>query len=291
MATAAPADLSWRERRRSRLAEVVDGGAMMFSDVAVVRAAVVCGVLLLLSVLARHRSNYTWALAVAACAFLFSEMLNTLVEMVVDRISLEPHVFSARIKHAAAFLSACVGVTAFGLAAVVLYQVFFRVPPETSEPSAPASGPASAPASSPASKTSKASGPRAAERHDARDAGMDAPDARQDDVPDAGQDDGPDAGQDDDGPAATRITPRSPAPAATHIALRPEGSGNPADAVALRARHSSIQLRSLRWLRRPGGAHSDDASAKSPFSSSHVSHPMHWQRRTQLKRRYRRRRS
>jgi diacylglycerol kinase len=118
----APSALSWRERRRSRLAEVADGGAMMFADVAVVRASVVCAALLALAFFARHRSSCAWMLALAACAFLFSEMLNTLVEMLVDRISLEVNVFSARIKHAAAFLSACVGVVASGLALVVLYQ-------------------------------------------------------------------------------------------------------------------------------------------------------------------------
>jgi len=104
------------------LAEVADGGAMMFADVAVVRASVVCAALLALAFFARHRSSCAWMLALAACAFLFSEMLNTLVEMLVDRISLEVNVFSARIKHAAAFLSACVGVVASGLALVVLYQ-------------------------------------------------------------------------------------------------------------------------------------------------------------------------
>lgn len=120
-----PASLSWRDRRRSRLAEVMDGAAMMYADVAVLRATVFAAVMLAVAFLARHRSGFAVALAVAAGAFVFAEMLNTLVEMLVDRISLEANVLSARIKHAAAFVSACVAAVAISLLALVLYQIWF----------------------------------------------------------------------------------------------------------------------------------------------------------------------
>jgi diacylglycerol kinase len=124
---AAPAlSVSWRDRRRSRVAEVSDGARMMFSDVAVLRTLAVVAVMWAVAALARRKVG-TWALALAfaAALYLFAEMVNTLVEMLVDRISLDAHRFSARIKHAAAFLSFVFGAAAFGLLLVVSGKLFF----------------------------------------------------------------------------------------------------------------------------------------------------------------------
>jgi diacylglycerol kinase len=151
MLTSPPSNMSWRERRRSRLAEVMDGGAMMFSDVAVVRAVGAAAVMLVLAFVARNRSTWAWALVIAAFAFLFAEMLNTLVEMLVDRISLEANVFSARIKHASAFFSACTAVVAICVTVVVSYHALFKPPEEEHSTNTPqtASGPAATPPASP----------------------------------------------------------------------------------------------------------------------------------------------
>jgi len=118
--------ISWRDRRRSRIAEVSDGARMMFSDVAVVRTAAVVAAMWVVAALGRSRAGpWAFALAFAAALYLFAEMVNTLVEMLVDRISLQPHRFSARIKHAAAFLSFLTGAAAFLLLGIVAVKLFF----------------------------------------------------------------------------------------------------------------------------------------------------------------------
>jgi diacylglycerol kinase len=110
------------------MAEIVDGGAMVFSDVAMIRTAVVVVLMWVVAFFGRRCSKAALPLAIAAGIFFLAETLNTLVEMLVDRISLEANVFSARIKHASAFLSACVGTVAFLLLALVGYHMFFRAP-------------------------------------------------------------------------------------------------------------------------------------------------------------------
>jgi diacylglycerol kinase len=259
---AAP-DQSWRQRRRSRLAEVVDGGAMMFADVAVVRAAVATAVMLALAFLARHRSPCAWALALAACAFLFSEMLNTLVEMLVDRISLEANVFSARIKHAAAFLSACVGAAAVVLVGVVLYQAFgSRGRTDRARGNGRAADPAKHPMSAP--PPAAASPPAAAT----------SPPAAATSPPAAAT-----------SPPAAAASP----PAAAFIPPEPAHL-EPARLPAVAP---------LRWLRRPGRAaigtvrpenSRRDASVMGKYISRRVMQPAAWVSRTSKKRRYRDRR-
>lgn len=135
------------------MAEISDGARMMFSDVAVVRTLAVVVLMWVVAALARRRVGaWAFALACAAALYLFAEMVNTLVEMLVDRISLQPHRFSARIKHAAAFLSFMVGAVAFALLAVVGVKLFFGTA------AAPAPAPAPAPAAAPAHPFRSSSG-------------------------------------------------------------------------------------------------------------------------------------
>jgi len=123
--------IGWRDRRRSRVREIADGAGMLFTDVAVIRTLVVVGVMLVVAFLARKHSKFVLWLVVASVFFMFCEMFNTITEMLVDRISLETHPFSARIKHASAFVSAVSGLIAFSLLFVVLYNLLIS-------PSAPA---------------------------------------------------------------------------------------------------------------------------------------------------------
>jgi diacylglycerol kinase len=116
--------IGWRDRRRSRIREVADGAAMMFMDVAVVRTLIVVCVMLVVAFLARKHSTFVTWLIVSAIFFMFCEMFNTITEMLVDRISLSHNLFSARIKHASAFVSAVSGIIAFTLFFVVLYNLF-----------------------------------------------------------------------------------------------------------------------------------------------------------------------
>jgi diacylglycerol kinase len=116
--------IGWRDRRRSRVREVADGAAMMFMDVAVIRTLIVVCVMLVVAFLARKHSTFVTWLIVSAIFFMFCEMFNTITEMLVDRISLSHNLFSARIKHASAFVSAVSGIIAFTLFFVVLYNLF-----------------------------------------------------------------------------------------------------------------------------------------------------------------------
>jgi diacylglycerol kinase len=129
--------IGWRDRRRSRVREIADGAGMLFTDVAVIRTLVVVGVMLVVAFLARKHSKFVLWLVVASVFFMFCEMFNTITEMLVDRISLETHPFSARIKHASAFVSAVSGLIAFSLLFVVLYNLLIS-------PSAPAASDVSA---------------------------------------------------------------------------------------------------------------------------------------------------
>jgi diacylglycerol kinase len=129
--------IGWRDRRRSRVREIADGAGMLFTDVAVIRTLVVVGVMLVVAFLARKHSKFVLWLVVASVFFMFCEMFNTITEMLVDRISLETHPFSARIKHASAFVSAVSGLIAFSLLFVVLYNLLIS-------PSAPAASNVSA---------------------------------------------------------------------------------------------------------------------------------------------------
>jgi diacylglycerol kinase len=117
------AAVSWRHKKqRSRVTEVADGGAMLFSDVAMVRTLVVVAVMLAVVILARRRAApYAAALAIAAAFFFLCEAYNTIVEMLVDRISMEHNVFSARIKHSSAFVSAVAGTVAFAILIATLF--------------------------------------------------------------------------------------------------------------------------------------------------------------------------
>lgn len=126
-----PAPFSWRERRRSRVAEITDGAFMLLSDVAVIRTLVVVMIMFVVAFLSRKHSSLGSALTIAACFYLLCELFNTVVETIVDRISMEANVLSARIKHAAAFISALAGGTSFVLLLIVLYQVFMS--PRTEE--------------------------------------------------------------------------------------------------------------------------------------------------------------
>jgi len=134
--------IGWRDRRRSRVREVADGAGMLFTDVAVIRTLVVVGVMLVVAFLARKHSKFVLWLVVASVFFMFCEMFNTITEMLVDRISLETHPFSARIKHASAFVSAVSGLIAFSLLFVVLYNLL--ISPNTTTSCAPAAPPAAA---------------------------------------------------------------------------------------------------------------------------------------------------
>lgn len=116
---------AWKHQTRSRLFEVLDGAAMLFADVAVVRTVVVVLLMLVVAFVMRHRSRWALVLVVSACIFLLCEFLNTIVEMLVDRISLAPNMLSARIKHSSAFVSALSGSVAFVALGVVMWQGFF----------------------------------------------------------------------------------------------------------------------------------------------------------------------
>jgi len=108
---------------------------MIFSDVAVVRTVVAVAIMLLVAFFARRHSKFSLVLVAAAIFFLFCEMFNTVTEMIVDRISLESNAFSARIKHASAFISAVAGFVAFSFLFVVLYNLLFSpssAPPQPS---------------------------------------------------------------------------------------------------------------------------------------------------------------
>jgi diacylglycerol kinase len=124
-------EISWRARRRSRVAEISDGCFMLLSDVAVIRTIAVVAVMFVVAFLSRKHSTLTSALTIAACFYLLCELFNTVVETIVDRISLEANVLSARIKHASAFISALAGGTSFVLLFVVLYQVFMNPKPHS----------------------------------------------------------------------------------------------------------------------------------------------------------------
>jgi diacylglycerol kinase len=125
--------VGWRDRRRSRVREVSDGAAMLFMDVAVVRTLVVVCIMLVVAFLARRHSKFVTWLVAAAVFFMFCEMFNTITEMLVDRISLANNAFSARIKHASAFVSAVSGIIAFSLFFVVLYNLLIA-PNKVSQP-------------------------------------------------------------------------------------------------------------------------------------------------------------
>lgn len=127
------AAVGWRDRRRSRVREVSDGAAMLFMDVAVVRTLVVVCIMLAVAFLARRHSKFVTWLVAAAVFFMFCEMFNTITEMLVDRISLANNPFSARIKHASAFVSAVSGIIAFSLFFVVLYNLLIA-PNKVSQP-------------------------------------------------------------------------------------------------------------------------------------------------------------
>lgn len=116
---------AWKHQTRSRLFEVLDGAAMLVADVAVVRTVVVVLLMLVVAFVMRHRSRWALVLVVSACIFLLCEFLNTIVEMLVDRISLAPNMLSARIKHSSAFVSALSGSVAFVALGVVTWQGFF----------------------------------------------------------------------------------------------------------------------------------------------------------------------
>jgi diacylglycerol kinase len=124
---------------------------MIFSDVAVVRTVVAVAIMLLVAFFARRHSKFSLVLVAAAIFFLFCEMFNTVTEMIVDRISLESNAFSARIKHASAFISAVAGFVAFSFLFVVLYNLLFSpssAPPQPSStaPTLPHPTPLSLPA-------------------------------------------------------------------------------------------------------------------------------------------------
>jgi diacylglycerol kinase len=133
---------AWKHQTRSRLFEVLDGAAMLVADVAVVRTVVVVLLMFVVAFVMRHRSRWALVLVVSACIFLLCEMLNTIVEMLVDRISLAPNMLSARIKHSSAFVSALSGSVAFVALGVVMWQGFFHkstTPAEVEAAAAPVS--------------------------------------------------------------------------------------------------------------------------------------------------------
>lgn len=109
---------------------------MLFSDVAVVRTVVAVAVMLAVAFVMRRRSVWTHVLAALACAYLLCEFINTIVEMIVDRISLAPNMMSARIKHSSAFVSALCGSAAFIALAVVLWQGLWPSLPVPAPPAA-----------------------------------------------------------------------------------------------------------------------------------------------------------
>lgn len=113
-------DAPWRTRARSRVAEIQDGLAMLWSDKAVVRMVVFATMVMITTFLARAYISCLHAslIALMTALALSFEMVNTIVEMVVDRIGLEPNALSAHTKHAAATLS-----LPWGLAAFVLWVV------------------------------------------------------------------------------------------------------------------------------------------------------------------------
>jgi diacylglycerol kinase len=302
--------LSWRDRRRSRLAEVADGGAMMYADVAVVRASVLAAVMLAVAFLARHRSGFAVALAVAAGAFLFAEMINTLVEMLVDRISLEANAFSARIKHAAAFVSACVGLVSVALLAAVAFQLWcgggggggggdgagLRGPAGEGGPGdghqAEGAAAAAQNAAARAENAARAAvgAARAALAAQAERTGLRGPEgARFSEWPEPGT--GWASPRPGEGGSAVPAGAEYAAPS-RRTAAEPaaEPAAQPAEpapaAEAAEPTPAAIEPDFLtRWARSTAAA-----PARRQFSSRRIVHPLQWEARTRLKKRYRRRR-